>query len=91
MSRKLTKNLLSKMIEEEKKNILETLELGAKSPSEAAKKTKEVKAEKYASTLADDLNHYKAMKIHEKKLIRQLKQIREAKAKLKNKLIKNLD
>lgn len=90
MSRKITANLIRKMIQEEKQNILETLELGAKSPSEAAKKTKEVDADKLSKTLADDLNHYKAMKIHEKKLLQQLKLIREAKEKIKTKLLEEL-
>lgn len=91
MSRKITANLIRRMIQEEKQNILETLELGSKTPAESAKKTREVDADKLAKTLADDLNHYKAMKIHEKKLVKQLKLVREAKEKLKARLLKEIN
>ena len=70
--------------------LLETLEQGAKTPSDAAKKTKEVDADKMADTLATDLDHYKAMKIHEEKLVKQLKAIREVKSLLKKRLLRNI-
>ena len=91
MARKLTRSILNKMINEEKLKLLEALEQGAKTPQDAAKKTREVNADKMADTLASDLDHYKAMKIHEEKLVKQLKSIREAKARLKKRLLSNID
>ena len=60
-------------------------------PSDAAKKAREVDADKMADTLASDLDHYKQMKIHEERLVKQLKSIREAKDRLKARLLKNID
>lgn len=91
MAKKLTRGLIQRLINEEKAKLLETLEQGSKSPSEAAKKTREVDADKMADTLSADLDHYKAMKIHEEKLVKQLKAIREAKARLKKRLLKSID
>ena len=91
MAKKLTRSILNKLINEEKLRLLETLEQGAKTPSDAAKKSREVSASKMADTLASDLDHYKAMKIHEERLVKQLKSIREAKARLKKRLLRNID
>ena len=89
--RKLTNNVLRKMINEEKRKLRETLELGLKHPEEAAKRTKEVAADKYAGTLEDCVNHYKLMKLKEAKLKKDLKRIQETKRRLKRRLLKNLD
>tara|TARA_Y100001972_G_C7662451_1_gene334330 strand:- start:973 stop:1248 length:276 start_codon:yes stop_codon:yes gene_type:complete len=91
MAKKLTRGIIQRLINEEKAKLLETLEQGAKTPSDAAKKTKEVDADKMADTLATDLDHYKAMKIHEEKLVKQLKAIREVKSLLKKRLLRNID
>lgn len=91
MAKKLTRNILNKLINEEKRKLLETLEQGSKTPADAAKKSREVSADKMADTLASDLDHYKAMKIHEERLVKQLKSIREAKARLKKRLLRNID
>tara|TARA_B100001287_G_C22617772_1_gene498496 strand:+ start:39 stop:314 length:276 start_codon:yes stop_codon:yes gene_type:complete len=91
MAKKLTRGIIQRLINEEKAKLLETLEQRAKSPSDSAKKTREVNADKMADTLASDLDHYKAMKIHEEKLVKQLKSIREAKARLKKRLLRNID
>ena len=89
--RKLTNRVLRQLINEERQRLKETLELGLKHPEEAAKRTKEVAADKYAGTLEDCINHYKVMKLKEARLKKQLKKIQEAKRVLKNKLLKNLD
>jgi len=90
-TRRLTNKILIKLINEEKARLNETLELGLKSPEEAAKRTKEIAANKYASTLEDCVNHYKLCKLKEAKLKRDLKKIQEAKRILKKKLLNNLD
>lgn len=89
--RKLTNSVLKRLINEERKKLQETLELGLKHPEEVAKRTKEVDANKYANTLEDAINHYKLMKLKESKLKRQLRKIQEQKRVLKKKLLKNLD
>lgn len=89
--RKLTPSVLRKLIREERSRLNETLELGLKHPSEASKRTKEVDADKYASTLEACMDHYKACKLKEAKLRRQLKKIQETKRRLKAKMLKNLD
>ena len=89
--RKLTNNVLRRLIKEERKKLQETLELGLSHPEDVAKRTKEIKAEKYASTLEDAVNHYKLMKLKEAKLKKQLQKIQEAKRVLKKRMLKNLD
>ena len=91
MSQSLTKSRLRQLILEEKARIAETLELGLSHPDEAPAKTKEVKAEKLASTVQSCVNHYKACQIKEAKLIEQLKKIQEAKRLLKKRILSNLD
>jgi len=66
---KLSVGALRKMIAEEKASISDV--------SKEAKKTKEVEADDYADTLEKDVNHLKAMKVKEARLIKQLKSIRE--------------
>lgn len=89
--RRLTNDILRKLVKEERKKLNETLELGLKHPEEVAKRTKEVDADKYASTLEDCVNHYKLMKLKEAKLQRELKRIQETKRRLKRRLLNNLD
>ena len=90
-TKKLTQAVITKMIQEEKARLLETLEQGNKTPCDAAKKTKEVDADSLADTLEHNLDHYEAMKIHEARLVKQLKKIREAKNLLKKRLLRNID
>ena len=89
--KKLTPGIIKRLISEERKKLNETLELGLKDSSDVHKKVKEIDASKYANTLEKCINHYKACKIQEAKLRRQLKKIQETKRKLKSKLLKNLD
>ena len=88
--KKITPSLIRKMIQEEKQRLNETLELGLKHPSEAAKRTREVDANKYASTLEACLDHYKACKLKEAKLMEQLAFVQEAKRRLKKRLLSKL-
>lgn len=89
--KKLTPAIIKKLVKEERKKLNETLELGLKNSADVYKKVPEIAAGKYANTLEKCINHYKACKIKEAKLRRQLKKIQETKRKLKAKLIKNLD
>ena len=87
---KVTSSVLRRLINEEKRRIMETLELGASTPEEAAKKTQVVDASGYPKSLGAAVDHYKLMKIQEAKLIRQLKKLREAKAKVEKKLLNSI-
>lgn len=90
MTQRITKEYLMKLINEEKEKLNETLEMGASHPSQVAKKTKEVDADSYASTLEQCVDHYKMCKLKEAKLIRDLKKIQEIKQQLKTRLLKEL-
>lgn len=87
--KKLTSNVLKKMIMEEARKLQrETLEMGVDHPSKV--KPEEIDADEYADTLEHPIEYIKALKIHERRLLRKLKQIREAKKKIGNKLINSL-
>ena len=89
--RKLTNRVLKRLVREERQKLQETLELGLNHPSEAAKRTKEIDADKYAKTLEDAINHYKLMKLKEAKLKKQLQKIQETKRILKKRMLRDLD
>jgi hypothetical protein len=87
--KKLTPNILKKMIMEEAKKLQnETLEMGASHPSKV--KPNEIDADEYADTLAHPIEYIKALKLQEQRLLRKLKQIREAKKKIGSKFIDSL-
>jgi hypothetical protein len=86
--KKITPSLLKKMIIEEANKIRETLETGASHPTKV--KAEEVDADEYSDTLESHIDYIKALKIHEQKLLRKLKQIREAKEKLSRKYINSI-
>tara|TARA_B100001059_G_C17692553_1_gene505741 strand:+ start:187 stop:483 length:297 start_codon:yes stop_codon:yes gene_type:complete len=89
-NRKLTPHVLRRIIAEERTRLNETLEMGLKHPSEAPKRTREVPAEKYADTLEDCCNWYQVCKLKEAKLVKQLKLVKEAKRRLKRRILKNI-
>ena len=89
--RRITRSDLKRMVLAESARIQETLELGLDRPEDVAKRTREVDANKYASTLEHCMDQYKLCKLKEAKLIRDLKKIQETKARLKKRLLNNLD
>lgn len=86
--KKITPALLKKMIVEEAAKLRETLEMGKEHPSKV--KPEEVDADEYSDSLEKHVDYIKALKIHEQKLLRKLKQIREAKEKLSRKYISSI-
>lgn len=90
MTKPLTGSILRKLIKEEKARLAETLELGKQSASEAAKCTKEVKAEKFAGTISSCVDYYKACSLKEEKILAQLAKLQEAKKLLKRQILNNL-
>ena len=90
MSRKvkLTPRLLRKIVLEERRKLAETLEQG-EADSEKVK-ADEVDADSLADTLENDVDYVKALKIAESRAIRKIKKIREARKKLRKKIISQL-
>jgi hypothetical protein len=87
--RKITPNFLKKVIMEEARKLrLETLETGVTEPEKV--KADEVEADEMADTLAKDIDHIKALKIHEARLVKKLKAIQEAKSKLRKRISKQI-
>ena len=74
--KKLTPNLLKRLVLEEKKK----LGSGAR----------EVKAKDMAHSLANKIYYLKALKIHESGLRKKLKRIMTERAKIKNQIVKDL-
>lgn len=89
-NRKLTPNVLRRIIAEERSRLNETLEMGLKHPSEAPKRTREVGADKYADSLEQCCNWYQMCKLKESKLERELQLVKEAKKRLKRRILKNM-
>ena len=84
--RRITPDFLKKIVMEEAQKLKkESVEGGELTPAEKVD-AEEVDASEYAGSLEKDIDHIKALKIHEKRLIRKIKQIREAKNILANRI-----
>lgn len=84
--RRITPNFLKKIVVEEAQKIQnESIEGGELTPTEKVD-AEEVDASEYAGSLEKDIDHIKALKIHERRLIRKIKKIREAKTILANRI-----
>ena len=73
----------------------EIAELQKEALSGKVEDTSKVKANEYkagdeAKQLEKDINHFKALKIHESRLLKKVKQIQEARKKLKSRINKQL-
>jgi len=88
--KKLTPAVIRRIIREERARLNETLELKMKHPSEAPRKTKEVDATGYASTVTQCMDFYQMCKLKESKLIEELKKVQEVKRELKKRLLNNI-
>jgi hypothetical protein len=88
--KKLTPNVLKKMILEEARKLkLETLEQGKTKPEDVNARC--VDANGFATTLEKKVDHMKTLKLKEAKLVKQLKKIREAKMQLNKYLLDIID
>lgn len=88
---KLTPNLLRKIVLEERERILnesDPIEAGIDDVAKVSAEEKD--ADEQQDTLAKDIDHMKALKIEEARLVRRVKMIREAKKRLANRVIKQL-
>ncbi len=89
-NKKLTSRTLRRIIAEERARLNETLEMGLSHPSEAPKKTREVGADKYAESLEQCCNWYEMCKLKEAKLEKELQLVKEAKKRLKSRILKTV-
>ncbi len=87
--RKITPDLLKKIIVQEARKLkLETLETGVTDPEKVD--AEEVDASEYADSLEQDIDYIKALKITERRLIKKIKKIREAKQRLAKKIVRKI-
>ena len=85
-----TENDIRRIVREERRKIMETLELGLSHPTEAPKKTKQVDAKDYAKSVTQCMDYYQLCKLKEAKLIKDLKRLQEIKRELKKRVIKGI-
>ena len=88
---KLTPKLLRKIVLEARERILkesDPIEAGIDDVSRV--NADEMDADEQQDTLAKDIDHMKALKIEEARLVKRFKKIREAKKRLKTRVIKQL-
>ena len=89
-AKRLTPNMLRRLVFEEKKRMLENF--GDEEPVEkAAKDTEEVDPDDLADSIEQDIDWMKALKIQEFKLRRKLRRVNEAKKCLRRRVIKRLN
>jgi len=88
--RKLTPSKLRQMVLRERRRLFESdpIVQGIEDPEKVS--ADEVDADGLADTLEKDIDHLKALKIHEKKIVKKLRRIQEAKKRLKRRLLKKL-
>jgi|TARA_R110001583_G_scaffold11663_1_gene52514 hypothetical protein len=88
--RKITPNFLKRIVVEEARKLQsESITGGELEPTEKVD-AEEVEADEYADSLEKDIDHIKVLKIQEKKLVKKIKQIRETKQRLANRIAKRV-
>ncbi len=87
---KLTPKLLRKIVLEERERILESDPIEAGIDDVEKVDAEEKDADEQQDTLAKDIDHMKALKIEEARLVKRFKMVREAKKRLKTRVIKQL-
>ena len=91
-SRKLTPAVLRKIVLQEKRKMMretsDPVAAGIEDPEKVD--AEEVDAADQADTLEKDIDHMKVLKVHERKLKLKLKQILEAKKRIRNRVVRKL-
>ena len=83
--------MIKRMIVQEARRLRkEVLETGKEDIEKAAKDTEEVDAGEYADSIEQDIDWMKALKIHESRLARKLREVRTTKKRLAHRLTKKL-
>ena len=89
--RKMTPHMIKRMIVQEARRLRkEVLETGKEDVEKAAKDTDEVDAGEYADSIEQDIDWMKALKIHESRLARKLREVRTTKKRLARRLTKKI-
>ena len=89
--KKLTPQLLRKMINEERRKLRETSDPVAAGIEDPAKvSAEEVDADAQAQTLEKDIDHLKALKVQESKLRRKLREVSSRRRKVSNRIKRKL-
>ena len=82
-AKKMTPRILKRMIVQEARKLRkEVLETGKEDPEKVAAATDEVDADEYADSIEQDIDWMKALKIHERRLITKLNEVRKAKKRI---------
>ena len=85
--RRMSPNMLKRMIVQEASRLRkEVSEPHEENIEKAAKDTEEVDADDYADTIEQDIDWMKALKIHESRLSRKLREVRTTKKRLRRRL-----
>ena len=91
-ARKLTPAILRKIVLQEKRRMMketsDPVAAGVEDPEKVD--AEETDADEYAGSLEKDIDHMKALKVHERKLRLKLKKIQEAKKKIRNRVVRKL-
>lgn len=91
-ARKLTPAILRQIVLQEKRKMMretsDPVAAGIEDPEKVD--AEEVDADEYADSLEKDIDHMKALKVHEKKLRLKLKKIQEAKKQIRNRVVRKL-
>lgn len=89
--KKMTPNLLKRMIVQEARRLrMEVLETGKEDSEKVAAATDEVDADEFADSIEQDIDWMKALKIHERRLVRKLQEVRNAKKKVSRRLTRRI-
>jgi hypothetical protein len=89
--KRMTPNMLKRMIVQEARRLrTEVLETGKDEPKKVADATPEVEADEYADSIEQDIDWMKALKIHERRLARKLREVRTAKKRIGHRLTKKI-
>lgn len=91
-ARKLTPAILRTIVLQEKRRMMretsDPVAAGIEDPEKVS--ADETDADEYADSLEKDIDHMKALKVHERKLKTKLRKIQEAKKKIRNRVVRKL-
>ena len=92
MSKRFSKNELKNFIMKEIAQLREEKMSGKLADAtKVADEVEEVEASEYATSLEKEIDYMKALDIQEAKLVKKLRQINEAKNKLRSSILKKID
>lgn len=78
------------IVEEAAKLRKEVLEQGGEDVEKVAAKTDEVDADEFAGSIEQDIDWMQALKIHERRLMKKLQEVKKAKRRISRRLTKKV-